>query len=100
MSLQKLKWFIVPIVFLITSCNQQDTTSQNHYEKTWIQDTLNQKDDETVCRFFRGFNTDVHWETYRITSEEGLWEVDLWVKRHIDYLNYPSQNLQMIASEI
>jgi len=86
MSNKKIQRFVLSIVLILMSYG--------------CEDMMKQKNDETVCRFFLGFNADVSWETYRITSEKGLLEVDLWVERHIDYLKYPYENLEIIPSEI
>lgn len=103
MSIKKIQWFVFSI-FLVVSCGCQDIKKQDNDETACInysrQDENNHRNDETVCNFFRGFNTDEPWECYRITSKEGLFEIDLWIERYIDYLKYPSENLEIITDVI
>lgn len=103
MSIKQIQSYVLSIVFIITGCGRQEVINQSNDVVALdysLQNTTSQKNDETVCRFFRGFNTDVPWENYRITSKEGLFEVDLWIERHMDYLKYPSENLEIITDEI
>jgi hypothetical protein len=105
MHRMKIEWFVVSMVLVALGCRGQDTATRSDDGTACpcldgLTTEASRDEDETVCRFFNGFDVDVIWDTYHITSEEGLAEIDAWTEKYLTYLEYPSYDLAIVTHEI